>query len=147
MDINKIAGIVETVKPSKQGRVEKGNTFAEVLDKTVNAIHDNPGPSEAPLPDSRVVPMACAASATANNLTIRRASNVLNLLESYAKALQDPKRTLKSIEPIVGQIREQIPGLKVQTPGQDRGLLKLVDQIAVTATVETLKFQRGDYVA
>jgi len=68
-------------------------------------------------------------------------------MEKYAQALRDPKRTLKSIEPLVSQIGTEIQGLKVQGREQDAGLSKLVNDIAVTATVEAFKFQRGDYVA
>jgi len=146
MDINKISCLVKTARPTKQARVENGKIFADVLDKTVNATFGEQSPAEAPVPVGGVLPTACAEATSVNSLTIHRASSMLNLLESYAKALHDPKRSLKSIEPIVGQIRDQIQGLKVRAHGQDEGLLKLVDQIAVTATVETLKFQRGDYI-
>jgi hypothetical protein len=145
-DINKISGLVKTAGPIKQVRVENGKTFADVLDKTVNANVAGRSPAEASVPVNGVLQAGCVEAADVNNLTIHRASDMLNLLESYAKALRDPKRSLKSIEPLVGRIRDQIHGLKVPAEGQDQGLLKLVDEIAVTATVETVKFQRGDYI-
>lgn len=146
MDINKISDLIKTASPKKQAQVENGKTFGDILDKTVNAALGEQSPAEAPVPVGGVLSSGCAETTSVNSLTIRRASNILNLLESYAKALHDPKRNLKSIEPLVGQIRKQIQELKVRQHGQDAGLLELVDRIAVTAMVETFKFQRGDYI-
>jgi hypothetical protein len=68
-------------------------------------------------------------------------------MEKYAQALGDPKRTLKSIEPLVRQMGTEVQRLKVEDRDQSAGLSKLVNDIAVTVTVEKLKFQRGDYVS
>ena len=116
-----------------------------MLDNTVKTTSGDQPPAACCVPAGGVRPAGCA-SAGVNSLTMQRAFGMLNLLESYAHALQDPKRSLRSIEPLVSQIRNQIQSLKSRAHGQDEGLLKLVDEIAVTATVETLKFERGDYV-
>jgi hypothetical protein len=147
MDIHKIVGMVQAAKPAQQRRPEKDGAFADVLDKTLNGVRHEGGSAEAPLPVCGVVSMAGCNASSVDSHTVQRASSVLNLMEKYAQALRDPKRTLKSIEPIVRQIGTEIQGLKVQGREQDAGFSKLVNDIAVTATVETLKFQRGDYVA
>ena len=145
MDIHKIVGMVQSPKPAQQRKSEKNSAFSDVLDKTLNGVGHECGSTEVPMPVCGVVPMANASSV--DRLTVQRASSVLNLMEKYAQALRDPKRTLKSIEPLVSQIGTEIQGLKVQGREQDAGLSKLVNDIAVTATVEAFKFQRGDYVA
>ena len=144
MDIHKIVGMVQSAKPAQQRKSEKNRGFSDVLDKTLNGVRHESGSTEAPMPVCGVVTMANASSV--DRLTVQRASSVLNLMEKYAQALRDPKRTLKSIEPLVSQIGTEIQGLKVQGREQDAGLSKLVNDIAVTATVEAFKFQRGDYV-
>jgi hypothetical protein len=147
MNINKIDGPGQTVRPTRHVRSERGNNFADVLEKTVAATVGEGPLADPPIPVCGMLPAGCVETPSADSLTIQKASDMLNLLESYGEALRDSKRSLKSIEPMVGQIRDQIQALKVRAQGQDEGLLKLVDQIAVTATVETLKFQRGDYIA
>ena len=69
-----------------------------------------------------------------------------NIMEKYAYALHDPKRTLKSIEPLVSEMRHAIDELGVQDRAPRDPLEKIVNDIAVTASVEALKFQRGDHI-
>ena len=147
MDIHKIAGMVQATKSEKQRRPEKDGAFADVLDKTLHGVRLEGGPAEGPLPVCGVVPIAGSDAFHAKSATVKKASRVLTLMENYAQALADPKRTLKSIEPIVRQIGTEVQGLKAQNREKDPGLSKLVNDIAVTATVETIKFQRGDYIA
>jgi hypothetical protein len=145
MDIHKIVGTVQPVKPSKQGKTEKNGAFSDILDKTLNGVRHDSGPSEAPVPICGPVAMDNASSP--DSLTVQRASSALNLMEKYAQALADPKRTLKSIEPLVRQMGTEVQRLKLEDRDQSAGLSKLVNDIAVTVTVEKLKFQRGDYVS
>jgi hypothetical protein len=80
----------------------------------------------------------------------QHASQVLDVLEEYARALKNPQMTLKSIEPIVFRMEEELQGLHGRSMmhlGKGNDLADLVNHIAVTAGVEVFKFQRGDYVA
>jgi hypothetical protein len=80
---------------------------------------------------------------------LQRAYDILDLLEKYSQALGDPDMTLKGIEPIVTRIEQKLKGLDVQfwdNVVQNSELASIIDEIAVTAGVETFKFQRGDYI-
>jgi hypothetical protein len=57
-------------------------------------------------------------------------------MEEYAQALHDPKKTLKSIEPIVVQMQQALRGLDEESahnPGHQDKLARLVNEIAITA--------------
>jgi hypothetical protein len=48
------------------------------------------------------------------------------------------------------RMQQELKGLDVRSMsyvGQHEDLAELVNQIAVTASVEALKFQRGDYIS
>jgi X-X-X-Leu-X-X-Gly heptad repeat protein len=70
-------------------------------------------------------------------------------MDQYAAALGDDRRTLKDVAPLAeglgqaaGQLSRLSQGLKEGNP-----LKGLSNEAAVAATVEYMKFQRGDYVA
>jgi hypothetical protein len=81
---------------------------------------------------------------------LQHAYDVLDLLEEYSLALSNPDMTFKGIEPIVTRIEQRLKGLDVQSGdnvGQNDGLASIINDIAVTASLEAFKFQRGDYIA
>ena len=81
---------------------------------------------------------------------MQHAYDVLDLLEEYSLALSNSDMTLKGIEPIVTRIEQKLKGLDVQSGdnlGQNDGLASIVNEIAVTASVEAFRSQRGDYIA
>lgn len=79
---------------------------------------------------------------------IEKVEQFFNLLESYSKALSDPKMNLRDIAPLVKSIegeKEKLAGLGERLP--DGHVLKdLVNKAAILSTVEVLKFNRGDYL-
>ena len=81
---------------------------------------------------------------------MQHAYDVLDLLEEYSLALSNPDMTFKRIEPIVSRIEQKLKGLDLQSGdnvGQNDGLASIINDIAVTASLEAFKFQRGDYIA
>jgi hypothetical protein len=72
----------------------------------------------------------------------------LSLLEEYAKALGDPSKTLKDIAPlaeVLSQRAERLDSLS-QSLSQDDPLRGIASETAVLASVEALKFKRGDFI-
>jgi hypothetical protein len=79
-----------------------------------------------------------------------KTDDLLRLLESYSSQLQDPGVTLKSIAPVLENIRDNAGNLLKETgmlSDSDASLKKIATQTAVTAQTEYLKFQRGDYLS
>ena len=150
MEIDRVTGRMHPGQVGGQGKAKRDNTFAQILDRATDAVCRDAAPREAGRCATPVAPSASSRVSHVDRQTLQHASKVLDALEEYAHALENPQKTLKSIEPIVLRIQEELKGLHVRSMthlGQRDGLAELVNHIAVTAGVEAFKFQRGDYVA
>ena len=82
-----------------------------------------------------------------------RIDDTLDLLEKYSSMLSDPLKTLKSIDPVLKEINTSAKSIADElgkrtdsdAAEQDKGLVKIVNQILSIANVEQFKMQRGDY--
>ncbi len=83
-----------------------------------------------------------------NDITLDRVENLLNLLEKYRQQLRDPKVTLRNIEPIMNTIAAEKDQLseKLDSISNDDGLKDILNQTLITASLEVIKFNRGDYI-
>jgi len=150
MEIDRITGRIHPAQVAGQGKGKSDNTFAQILDRATDAVHREAAPQEAGCCGTAVARGACCKVSHVERQTLQHASKVLDVLEEYAQALENPQTTLKSIEPIVLRIQQELKGLDVRSMThleQRDELAELVNHIAVTASVEAFKFQRGDYVA
>jgi len=72
----------------------------------------------------------------------------LTLLKNYQKQMEDPRISLKETATIVSQMeqvtQELLPILESLPEGD--GVKDLLNRLLVTSTVETIKFNRGDYL-
>jgi hypothetical protein len=78
-----------------------------------------------------------------------KASRAIDLLDSYAKALADPRKTLRDIEPELKALVDKTETLYEEylDSGQDDpGLKSVIEALARTASLEDIRFQRGDYL-
>ena len=79
---------------------------------------------------------------------IKRVENFINLLDDYRKQLADPAITLRSIEPVMKRIikeKDQLSSLLDSMPNED-GLKDIVNRTLITASLEVIKYNRGDYI-
>jgi hypothetical protein len=75
--------------------------------------------------------------------------NLLEMLESYARNMADPKKNLKEIEPLIDTLQKEATRLSAEADKavpDDAALKQIVDEFAVAANVEYVKFYRGDYL-
>lgn len=79
---------------------------------------------------------------------IQAAESTLNLLEEYQKAMGNPNRTLKEIDPLVQALMEKINANQeiAQKLAPTDPLRRILREIEILSAVETQKFNRGDYV-
>ncbi len=79
---------------------------------------------------------------------LMRAERTLELLEDYEKMLGDQGKSLKQVSQLVqsldGEVRELAGVLNSLDPGDQ--LYGILQEVAVTAMVESIKFNRGDYI-
>lgn len=74
--------------------------------------------------------------------------SLLNKLDTYIQALTDPHRSLKEIEPLLMDVKQEADQLNksLLASSGDQGELKsIAEQSTLLAQVEYQKFVRGDY--
>ena len=98
-----------------------------------------------PLGAIRLTPLSPEARQT----TVERVDLLLDLLDEYRDQLADPNVTLRHIEPLlntIAQEREHLSGILDRLPNED-GLKDIVHRTLITASLEVVKFNRGDYIS
>lgn len=72
--------------------------------------------------------------------------DLLGVLEKYETALADPSVSLKNLHPLVLDMQQKAQRLQEALPRIESSLTPLANQIISQAQVESIKFQRGDYI-
>ncbi len=141
---------ITTEKSKKTESPGEGN-FGEFLQKAVDGAGRTKGDVPAsPVKETIYPQMAGVQSAGIPNRmeAIGRAERLLDILDDYSSKIADPRYTLKEInELVVGMETEKASLLPLMEslPAGD-GARDLLNRILVTASVETIKFNRGDYL-
>lgn len=150
-NINQIndSGVPLTAQNTKTPKNEKTDAFENVLSKaldktqakemiqtSVNAL------SEIPASGLKMI--------HSSDIVSGKTDKLLDMLDAYSLQLQNPEVSLRSIEPVLEEIKikagtlfEEAQNLTVA----DENLKKIATQTIVTAQTEYLKFQRGDYLS
>ncbi|MFH1058437.1 MAG: hypothetical protein V1797_07140 [Pseudomonadota bacterium] len=76
------------------------------------------------------------------------AERALDILETYQQGLADKKRSLKELGGLVRAMDEEVAELTkvIDQMPPERELFGLLSEVAVAAMVESVKFNRGDYL-
>ena len=123
--------------------------FKNILKASVERTTSNPGKIQSlPLTNSVSAIRFQTPSPEHKRLTIDRVDNLLNLLDNYRNQLADPRVTLRSIEPAMKMIdkeKEQLSSVLDSLTEED-GLKDIVNRTLVTASLEVMKYNRGDYI-
>jgi hypothetical protein len=148
MDISKISGKAGISGRLQQRNGGKSQDFGKVLDKAMDHIGQAYAGGDCEVSGaSPVSPTRPPEMVSPSQDVFRQAHRVLDLMDEYANALSDPTRTLRSIEPIVRDIQAEMKGMPEGASSSDEGLKNIVNDIAVMASVEAMKFHRGDYLS
>lgn len=141
------------IKQRTQNSADKEDQgFAKILDdsRSKDGSDNRPGVDAATLlSGSPVVSMILASQkiAKAPDPT-KQLENAFDQMERYATALGDESKSLKDIAPLADGLKktaDQLDELSRRLPENDP-LKNLAGEAAVLATVESMKFRRGDYV-
>lgn len=131
-------------KPEKES-----GSFRQILDKTME------GSSAADAGVAGTVGTAGTAPAAMNPAfsvmarpLVDRVENFLDTLDEYSRKLGDHRCTLREIDPLVRRMEAErdrlVPDLEsLQENDELRGIL---DRTMIAASMEILKFDRGDYI-
>ena len=151
MKIENNENIQKSLYPEKNNKNEKaqGIDFGAVLknevEKSSNAISGNqtmPSISSiSPIQLNMISPVQ-------NGSIIDRVENLLNVLDEYQQKLKDPHFTLKEIDPLVKQMEKGKENLApvLNSLEENEGLKDILNKALVTSSLETIKFNRGDYI-
>jgi hypothetical protein len=147
MDISKVTGRNSSAELQGQGKTSKKSGFSDVLEKCMDGVNPEGRLKEASCAKTEKMLPVSRETVYTHGGVLRQAARVLDVLEEYAQALDSPQRNLKSIDPIVSRLQQELKGLNACHVQQGEDLARIVNQIATTASVEAFKFHRGDYIA
>ena len=144
-------GILKESYPQKTQKSEAtpNADFKNILKESVENSTENPSKIQ---PSTLIDPVSAIRfnplSTQDKNITVERIDNLLNLLDNYRQQLSDPHVTLRTLEPVMNTIakeKDQLSGLLDSMPNAD-GLKHILNQTLITASLEVIKFNRGDYI-
>ncbi|MFH1076858.1 MAG: hypothetical protein V1753_08505 [Pseudomonadota bacterium] len=152
MEISKINTQLDQAKYAGSTKKEEKNSFCQLLNEVVRS-RETTQPD--PLVSQKIAtPQFDKHDVLCHDIKQSRAIDesfaFLDILTQYGAALDDPNMSLKGMEPLVTAMEEKLGAFITQDGSdivcKDEALSKIVNDIAVTAQVEVLKFRRGDYV-
>ena len=151
MKVENNENIQKSLYPEKINKNEKvkdidfGAVLKNEVEKSSNEISWN---QKIP-PTSSISPIQLnMLSPSQNRSIIDRVENLLNVLNEYQQKLKDPHFSLKEIDPLVKQMEKEKENLApvLDSLLEDDGLKDILNQALVTSSLETIKFNRGDYI-
>lgn len=76
-----------------------------------------------------------------------RTEKLLGLLEKYSVDMENPSMTLKELEPVIREIKQEAEDIAGSLDGSESEELKTIaGESAALANSEYIKFMRGDYI-
>jgi hypothetical protein len=150
-DLDKLGG----VKPQSKGGSATSETDSDLFKKTFEKVlagSEQTGeavrtPSASTLGEIQSVGLRIDGTDKSSLETGTEA--LLNKLDNYIRALIDPGKTLKNIEPLLMDVKQEADQLTDAIQSADKGqedMKSLAEQSTLLARVEYQKFIRGDYV-
>jgi hypothetical protein len=149
--IDHLNQILTQVKSPSAARQADGPDFASLLagQKSAPSPQTPAGSAAAMLLENQALSSLIRPGLEAASLQTRQQlERTLDQMDRYAVALGDGARTLKDIAPLaddLGQEADRLSRLSHKLKESDP-LKDLSNEAAVLATVEAMKFKRGDYV-
>jgi|GEM_PF-2037205 len=131
------------------GKKTEGASFRDVFSKVAGKADQAPASAglnnAAPLSSID----ALAALGTDTRLQeVARAEELVALLDQYRMTLADPKKTLKDAGLLLDSAGEKVKQLApvIQGLPSNDPLKRLLNETGIIIAVETIKFNRGDYL-
>ncbi len=148
-DINQINESAQSFSASnpKVSKTDKKDAFEDALSKAF----DKTGATEmehSPTNALREIASKDLNLDSFSDIVTGKTDKLLEMLDLYSSKLEDPNISLKSIAPVLEEIKKNAGNLLKDTQGltnADENLKKIATQTIVTAQTEYFKFQRGDY--
>jgi hypothetical protein len=151
MKIENNENIQKSLYPDKINKNEKaqGIDFGAVLKNEVEKSSELKSGPQKMSSISSISPIQLnMMSPVQKDSIVDRVENLLNMLDEYQQKLKDPHFSLKEIDPLVKQMEKEKENLEpvLDSLVEDDGLKAILNQALVTSSLETIKFNRGDYI-
>jgi len=140
------AGYVD--KPAAKEPVQK-DEFKDILKASVERCTPHTAKIQSPSPMQALSAIHFQPLSPENRrITVDRVDNLLNLLDNYRRLLADPQVTLRQMEPLLSSIEQEKTQLSsvLDSLESEDGLKDIVNRTLVTASLEIVKYNRGDYI-
>ncbi len=131
------------------GQKATGTEFNDILQETMTTSSGTEG-SAMTLPPVQNIPTILFDQIQSSDTiqTIERVDTFVGLLEAYQDKLGDADSSLKDVSSLLSSMGEEtekiLPLLDSLSDGD--ALKDILNRAVVTATVETIKYNRGDYL-
>jgi len=151
MEIDPNEKILTSVYPEKNRKTEPSSDgkFGKIYEQLIEASHETEVRSDETQAITHVPGMQMNAFQSEVEMTvIERAERLLDLLGEYQQKLANPAFTLRDISPLIDELKADNKRLvsSVKSLSEEDELKNILNQITVAASVEIIKFNRGDYV-
>jgi hypothetical protein len=144
-------GAGETQKPQ---RIQGDQAFQQVLEQAAGRLGEPRQAAATPAFDPMSTlqgvkpPLTTADLSPEQTEGLMRAERALEILERYEQTLGDERKSLKDVAALVRDLDGEVKGLtqameKIDPKDKLYGLLQ---EVAVSSMVESIKFNRGDYL-
>ena len=148
-DVTQIDGASGTggIDPSGSAKKGEGNgpSFNEILNAATEDGKTKPAPAENV---AGIPPPYIGSLATPREAVLKLSERFLILADTLHTHLEDPRATLKDIDPLIREIeshREKIVEEVTRLPEDDQGRA-ILEEMAVLASSEAAKFHRSEYL-
>lgn len=142
-----VEGARRPVKPEG----EFGRVFQEELNQFASGAQQvtRPDAGTAPLETAPIAPFALGQIRVSESSTVERAiDSTMDRLDQVGRLLGDITVTPRTVNQAIDQLSTQAEQLRqaVQTLPAEHPLQQIGNEVSVLATVESIKWKRGDYL-
>lgn len=138
----------------QQGSAEKpdkvsGKGFQDILNETMGQTPLKAGQAAALPPIGHLDSIRFhLASQPDIQQILSRMDHFLTLLETYSTQMDNPRISLKETATVVNEMEQELPELLplLEALPEGSSIKDLLNRLLITSAVETIKFNRGDYL-
>ncbi len=137
----------------KTGMSQKTGAFENALNRALDANLDaKEAPEMEPSTAGGLKEIAALGPemVSRSDIVSGKTGKLLDMLDAYSLKLEDPAVSLKTIAPVLEQIKADAGTLEQEAKtltDADTSLKQIAEKTIITAQTEYLKFQRGDYLS
>ena len=142
-----IQSLIESKPASHQATTQTGQ-FDAIFRQTLGEAQNDPQAVASADFSAEVRPAQfMRQAASAPDLILDRAQSLIDTMEVYQQKLEDPRVTLRDLQPLMEQLSSQADALSTASEEGvgDAGLNTIVNQSLTLSTMEIARFRSGAY--